>query len=291
MKYRAPTSIDEAVELLSANPGAAVFAGATDLIPQIQAGRPEPTLAVDLKRIPETGRIENSGGFWRVGAAIPAAVLTAHAGLSAAFPGLVEGAGLIGSDQIQGRATLGGNLCNASPAADSVPPLVALAAEAIIVGPGGERSAPVSEVVIGPGATSLDQAEFITEFRIPSPSPGSSDAYERFIPRTEMDIAVVGSAARVRVDGEGRCEEATVVLAAVAPTVVEVGAASGILAGRVIPADSGRDAFWEELGEAVVSCCNPIDDKRGTAEYRRKVAQVLARRTVVTAARRARETL
>ncbi len=279
------------MELLSANPGAAVFAGATDLIPQIQGGRPEPSLVVDLKRIPETSRIEAHNGVWRVGAAIPAAVLTAHAGLSTTFPGLVEAAGLIGSDQIQGRATLGGNLCNASPAADSVPPLVALGADAIIVGPGGERSAPVSEVVIGPGATSLDQAEFITGFRIPSPSQGSSDAYERFIPRTEMDIAVVGSAARIRVDGDGRCEEASVVLAAVAPTVVEVGAASGILAGRVIPTDSARDPFWDELGEAVVSCCNPIDDKRGTAEFRRRVAQVLARRTVVTAARRARETL
>ncbi|MDE0121397.1 MAG: xanthine dehydrogenase family protein subunit M [bacterium] len=291
MKYRAPTSIDEAVELLSAHPGAEVFAGATDLIPQIQGGRPEPSLVVDLKRIPETVRLEAENGFWRVGAAIPAAVLTAHEGLTAAFPGLVEGAGLIGSDQIQGRATLGGNLCNASPAADSVPPLVALGAEAIIVGRGGERSAPVSEVVVGPGATSLDQSEFITEFRIPAPSRGSSDAYERFIPRTEMDIAVVGAAARIRVDGDGRCEEAAVVLAAVAPTVVEVSAASGILEGRVIPHYSGRDAFWDELGEAVVACCNPIDDKRGTAEYRRKVAQVLARRTVVTAARRARETL
>ena len=268
-----------------------MFAGATDLIPQIQGGRPEPSLVVDLKRIPETFRLAAENGFWRVGAAIPAAALTAHAALVAAFPGLVEAAGLIGSDQIQGRATLGGNLCNASPAADSVPPLVALGAEAIIVGPDGERSTPVSDVVIGPGATSLDRAEFITEFRIPSPSRGSSDAYERFIPRTEMDIAVVGAAARIRVDADGRCKEATVVLAAVAPTVVEVGAASGILEGRVIPEDPGRSAFWDELGEAVVSCCNPIDDKRGTAEFRRKVAQVLARRTVVTAARRARETL
>jgi len=268
-----------------------VFAGATDLIPQIQGGRPEPSLVVDLKRIPETVRLEAENGFWRVGAAIPAAVLTAHEGLTAAFPGLVEGAGLIGSDQIQGRATLGGNLCNASPAADSVPPLVALGAEAIIVRRGGARSAPVSEVVVGPGATSRAPPEFIPEFRIPAPSRGSSDAYERFIPRTEMDIAVVGAAARIRVDGDGRCEEAAVVLAAVAPTVVEVSAASGILEGRVIPHYSGRDAFWDELGEAVVACCNPIDDKRGTAEYRRKVAQVLARRTVVTAARRARETL
>ena len=291
MKYRGPTSVSEAVELLAAHPGATVFAGATDLIPQIQGGRPEPSLVVDLKRIPETGRLEADNGFWRVGAAVPAAVLCAHAGLVAAFPGLVEAAGLIGSDQIQGRATLGGNLCNASPAADSVPALVALGAEAIIVGPGGERSAPVSEVVIGPGATSLDPAEFITEFRIPAPARGASDAYERFIPRTEMDIAVVGSAARIRVDADGRCREATVVLAAVAPTVVEVSAASGILAGRVIPENSPQDSLWDELREAAVSCCNPIDDKRGTAEFRRRLARVLACRTVVTAARRAGETL
>ena len=279
------------MELLSANPGAAVFAGATDLIPQIQGGRPEPSLVVDLKRIPETGRVETDNGIWRVGAAVPAAVLTAHADLVAAFPGLVEAAGLIGSDQIQGRATLGGNLGNASPAADSVPPLVALGAEAIIAGPAGERSAPVSEVVLGPGATSLDRTEFITEFRIPTPARGSSDAYERFIPRTEMDIAVVGSAARIRIDGDGRCREAAVVLAAVAPTVVEVSAASEILAGLVIPEHPSQDPFWDELGEAVESSCNPIDDKRGTVEFRRRVAGVLARRTVVTAARRARETL
>lgn len=291
MKYRAPASIEEAVALLAANPGARVFAGATDLIPQIQSGRPEPPMVVDIKLIPETGVLEAHNGRWRVGAAVPAARLTSHQGLAATFPGLVEGAGLIGSDQIQGRATLGGNLCNASPAADSVPSLVALQASATVVGPEGTRSVPVSEVVTGPGATSLGPAEFITQFHIPAPDRGSSDAYERFIPRTEMDIAVVGAASRVRLDPDGRCREATVVLGAVAPTVVEVHAATAILKSREIPETTGGDSLWDELGRAAVARCNPIDDKRGTVDFRRKVARVLACRTVATAARRARETL
>ena len=291
MKYRAPASIEEAVGLLASHPGARVFAGATDLIPQIQAGRPEPSMVVDIKGVPQTGVLETRNGFWRVGAAVPAARLTSHRALVTAFPGLVEGAALIGSDQIQGRATLGGNLCNASPAADSVPSLVALNATAVIAGPEGERSVPVSEVVIGPGATSLHHAEFITEFHIPAPASGSSDAYQRFIPRTEMDIAVVGAAARVRLDSQGRCRQATVVLGAVAPTVVEVTAAHQILAGQRIGTPPNGEAFWEELGEAAVACCNPIDDKRGTVQFRRRVAAVLARRTVATAARRAEEAI
>ncbi|MCE2526886.1 MAG: xanthine dehydrogenase family protein subunit M [Actinomycetia bacterium] len=284
MKYQAPTSIEEAVALLDSNPGARVFAGATDLIPQFQGGRPEPSKLVDLKGVPQTGVLECQNGYWRVGAR-----LTSHRELVSGFPGLVEGTSLIGSDQIQGRATLGGNLCNASPAADSVPPLVALGATAVIVGPAGRRSVPVSEIVIGPGATSLHHAEFITEFRIPVPARGCSDAYERFIPRTEMDIAVVGAAARIRLDDQGRCRDATVVLGAVAPTVVEVSAAAEILRGRQLAEASNCKAFWEELGEAAAASCNPIDDKRGTVEFRRRVAGVLARRTVATAARRAKE--
>ncbi len=291
MKYRSPTSIEEAVELLASHSGARAFAGATDLIPQIQAGRPEPSMVVDLKRIPQTGVLENRNGHWRVGAAVPAALLTSDRHLVAAFPGLAEGTGMIGSDQIQGRATLGGNLCNASPAADSVPPMVALGARAVIVGPRGKRSLPVSEVAIGPGVTSLDQAEFITEFHIPTPLRGAADAYERFIPRTEMDIAVVGSAARIRVDTQGRCQEAVVVLGAVAPTVVEIRTATEILGGRKIPEAPDQDPIWEKLGKAAEASCNPIDDKRGTVEFRRRVARVLACRTVATAARRARESL
>ncbi|MCY4651250.1 MAG: xanthine dehydrogenase family protein subunit M [bacterium] len=291
MKYQAPTSIEEAVALLSSDPGARVFAGATDLIPQFQGGRPEPSMLVDLKGVPQTGVLECQNGYWRVGAAVPAARLTSHRELVSAFPGLVEGTSLIGSDQIQGRATLGGNLCNASPAADSVPPLVALGATAVIVGAAGRRSVPVSEIVIGPGATSLHHAEFITEFRIPVPARGCSDAYERFIPRTEMDIAVVGAAARIRLDDQGRCRDATVVLGAVAPTVAEVSAAAEILRGRQLAEAPNCKAFWEELGEAAVASCNPIDDKRGTVQFRRRVAAVLARRTVAPAARRAKEAI
>ena len=291
LKYRAPTSINEAVELLATHPGARVFAGATDLIPQMQSGRPEPAMAVDLKKIPQTGALEIHNGHWRVGAAVPAARLTAHRPWVAAFPGLAEGTGLIGSDQIQGRATLGGNLCNASPAADSVPSLVALGAQAVIVGPQGERSVPVSDVVLGPGVISLDQTEFITQFHIPTPASGASDAYERFIPRTEMDIAVVGAAARIRLDQNGRCIAATVILAAVGPTVAEVDTASEILAGRRIPEQPNQDLLWQQLRDAAMACSTPIDDKRGTAQFRRKVAGVLACRTVATAARRAKERL
>ena len=289
MRYRAPTTVAEAVALLDADPGGRVFAGATDLIPQIQFGRPEPPLAVDLKRIPETGLIRREGGLWRVGAAVPAARITSHAGLAAAFPGLVEAVGLIGSDQIQGRATLAGNLCNASPAADSVPSLAILGAAAVIVGPGGTRTVPVPDVVTGPGATSLDRAEFVLEFRIRAPAPGASDAYQRFIPRTEMDIAVVGAAARIRVDRAGVCTEAGLALGAVAPTVVEVDRAAEILCGRKIPLRRREHPVWIELGEAAVERCDPIDDKRGTAAFRRRVARVLARRTVIAAARRAGE--
>ena len=291
MQYRSPTSLDEAVELLASHPHAQVFAGATDLIPQLQGGRPEPAMVVDLKRIPQTGALDSYNGYWRVGAAVPASRLTSHQALVADFPGLTEGTGLIGSDQIQSRATLGGNLCNASPAADSVPSLVALQAQAVIAGPAGTRSVPVSEVVIGPGVTSLGRAEFITEFRIPSPLARASDAYQRFIPRTEMDIAVVGAAARVQLDPDGRCLQATVVLGAVAPTVVEVSATTEILRGRTIPPMPNQDPIWEELGQAAEACCKPIDDKRGTASFRRQVARVLACRTVATAARRAGEKL
>ena len=278
--------------LLAAHPGAAVFAGATDLIPQIQGGRPEPSLVVDLKRIPETARLAAENGFWRVGAAVPAAALTANAALVASFPGLVEAAGLIGSDQIQGRADTGRQPVQRLPCGRLGPPS------------GGSRRRGDHRRA-GRGAV---DAGFRGRDRAGRNIPGPCRVHHRIpdtlslpgivrrlravhSPHRDGTSRVVGAAARIRVDGDGRCQEASVVLAAVAPTVVEVGAASGILEGRVIPEDSGRSAFWDELGEAVVACCNPIDDKRGTAEFRRKVAQVLARRTVVTAARRARETL
>lgn len=284
MQYAAPASVEEAVGLLSGDPQARPYAGSTDLIPQMRAGRPEPSLLVDLKNIPRLVDVRSENGAWVIGAAAPAAAITEHRGLSSDLPGLVEAAALIGSDQIQSRASLGGNLCNASPAADSVPALAANGARAVIAGPDGERTVPVTEVVTGPGQTSLRAGELVTELVVDRPAPGTSDAYLRFIPRTEMDIAVAGAAARIALDGEGTCTRAEVVLGAVAPTAVPVPEAPDLLTGAPI----GEEAL-QALAAAAAEACDPIDDKRGTVQYRRRVAGVLARRAVVRAAARAKE--
>lgn len=281
MKYAAPTTVDEARDLLTGNPGSKVFAGATDLIPQIRAGRPEPTVLVDLKRIGQLVAIAESGGNYTVGAATPTAELTHHAGFTAAFPGLSEASGLIGSDQIQNRSSWGGNLCNASPAADSVPALIANDARAVIAGPGGTRTVPVADVITGPGQTSLEDGEFVVEFEVDAPPADTADAYLRLIPRTEMDIAVVGAAVRITMDGD-TCTDATVVLGAVAPTAVRVPDAEAALVGSTLD-----DAALSAVADAASAACNPIDDKRGTIEYRRQVAGVLAKRAATIAAARA----
>lgn len=281
MKYAAPTTVDEARDLLTGNPGSKVFAGATDLIPQIRAGRPEPTVLVDLKRIGQLVAIAESGGNYTVGAATPTAELTHHAGFTAAFPGLSEASGLIGSDQIQNRSSWGGNLCNASPAADSVPALIANDARAVIAGPGGTRTVPVADVITGPGQTSLEDGEFVVEFEVDAPPADTADAYLRLIPRTEMDIAVVGAAVRITMDGD-TCTDATVVLGAVAPTAVRVPDAEAALVGSTL-----GDATLSAVADAASAACNPIDDKRGTIEYRRQVAGVLAKRAATIAAARA----
>ncbi len=282
MNYVAPTSVAEVVALLAGDDGARVFAGATDLVPQMRAGRPEPSVAIDLKKIPRLTDVSLEDGTWRIGAAAPTADLTDNAALAADLPGLVYAGGLIGSDQIQNRASLGGNLCNASPAADSVPSLIVNDAQAVVAGPGGERTVPVVEVPTGPGRTSLQPGEFVVEFLIDRPPARTSDAYLRLIPRTEMDIAIVGAAARVSLDGDGNCSAASIALGAVAPTVVVVAAAAEALIGRPID-DAGVAAVAAAAGEAA----DPIDDKRGTVAYRRQVAGVLAKRAVTEAAGRA----
>ena len=282
MRYAAPASVGEVVELLGADPEARVFAGATDLVPQMRAGRPEPGLAVDLKKVTRLMDVSLDGGTWRIGAAAPTADLTADAALVGDFPGLVKAVGLIGSDQIQNRASLGGNLCNASPAADSVPALVVNDAQAVVAGPAGERTVPVIDIPTGPGRTSLETGEFVVEFLIDRPPARTSDAYLRLIPRTEMDIAVVGAAARLSLDGDGKCTAAAVALGAVAPTVVLVPAATEALIGRPID-----DASLAAVATAAAGAADPIDDKRGTVTYRRQVAGVLAKRAVLEAAGRA----
>lgn len=284
LDYQAPLSVDDAVRALAAAPAAKLLAGGTDLIVQMRSGRAKPATILDLKRIPGAigVRREADGGFV-IGAATPAAVLGEHPALTAAWPGVVEAACLIGSTQVQGRASLGGNLCNASPAADSVPALVAARAVCVIAGPGGRRQAPVEAIQAGPGQTTLKPGEFVLEFRLPPRPAGAADAYLRLIPRTEMDIAVVGAGVSLALDGDGTISEAHVSLGAVAPTTLLVAAAGAALIGGKL-----TDAALEALDAASRAACNPISDKRGTIEYRTKIAGVLARRAAQIAYDRAK---
>ncbi|MFN0029880.1 MAG: FAD binding domain-containing protein [Acidimicrobiales bacterium] len=283
MKYFAPTTVDEAVGLLSSEAGAKVFAGATDVIPQMRSGRPEPDALIDLKKIQQLVSVSSTATTWTIGAATPTSRLTGNAELSKELPGLVEAAGLIGSDQVQNRSSLGGNLCNASPAADSVPAMVVNGARAVIVGPGGAtRTVAVQDVPTGPGRTCLQPGEILVAIEVDRPPARTGDAYLRLIPRTEMDIAVVGVGARVTLDDAGKVTAATIALGAVAPTVVRVPAAEAALIGNAID-----DATLAAVAAAATAACNPIDDKRGTIAYRQHVAGVLARRAVQLAADRA----
>jgi CO/xanthine dehydrogenase FAD-binding subunit len=283
LSYASPTTVNEAVALLAGAPGTAkVLSGGTDLLVQLRSGRVRPELIVDTKRLPGIVGIREEGGGFVIGAATPGAVLEAHAGLKRAYPGVIEAVDLIGSQQIQGRASLAGNLCNASPAADSVPAMIAAGATCLIAGSDGTRQARVEDIITGPGRTSLARDEFIVEFRLPKRDARSGDAYLRFIPRTEMDIAVVGCGVCLTLDANGVCTTARVVLGAVAPTPVLVPEAAAALVGHKLD-----DATLEMLDAAARRACKPIDDKRGTIDYRTKVAGVLARRTAAIAFNRA----
>jgi carbon-monoxide dehydrogenase medium subunit len=284
MRYEAPETLDAAVALLVAEPGEArVLAGGTDLLVQLKTDLIHPTLVVDIKRIGELREISREGSGFRVGAAVTGAELKAHPDLKNTWPGIVEAANLIGSTQIQGRATMGGNLCNGSPAADSVPALIAAGATATIAGPKGRRNVPVEDVMIGPRKLSLAKGEFITSFVLPARPSRSADAYLRFIPRTEMDIAVVGSGVNLTVDEKGAITAARIALGAVAARPILVPDAAKALIGSKLD-----DTAIERFEDAVRAACNPIDDKRGTKEFRIKVAAVIARRTAKIAYERAR---
>ena len=284
VNFAAPTSVDEAANILAGAAGVAkVLSGGTDLLVQLRSGRIKPDLIVDTKRIPGLIGITETADEFVIGAATPGVMISDHKGLEHAYPGIVEGTDLIGSTQIQGRASLAGNLCNASPAADSVPAVIAARATCVIAGPGGSRrTVPVETICTGPGRTSLAKGEFIVEFHIPKPKPHQSDAYLRFIPRTEMDIAVVGCGVNVTLDNSGTCIDARVVLGAVAPTTVIVEDAAKALIGHKLD-----DATLQALDKAAQAACKPISDKRGTIEYRTKIAGVLARRTAAIAFERA----
>jgi carbon-monoxide dehydrogenase medium subunit len=283
VKYERPATMKEAAALLAKEKGTAfVLAGGTDLLVRLRTGFIEPDLLVDIKRIAATRTIDATAGGFRIGAAVTGAELGEHAKLKKAWPGVVEAANLIGSTQVQGRCTMTGNLCNASPAADSVPALVAAAAKAVIVGPTGRRTVPVEQVPIAPGKTSLRKGEIIESILLPKRPPRSGDAYLRFIPRTEMDIAVVGVAVSVTLDAKGLCTDARVALGAVAPTVLLVAEAAKALVGTRMDKRA-----LDALAAACSAACRPIDDKRGTREFRIKVAGVLARRAAQIARKRA----
>jgi carbon-monoxide dehydrogenase medium subunit len=281
--YAAPTTVNEAVALLAGSSGLAkVLSGGTDLLVQLRSGRTRPDLIVDTKRIPGLIGIREEGGGFVVGASTSGAEIGENDALVKAWPGIVEATNLIGSTQVQGRASLAGNLCNASPAADSVPAMIAARVICVIAGPGGTREAPVEAICTGPGRTSLAKGEFIVEFRLPKRPAHAADAYLRFIPRTEMDIAVVGCGVDVTLDGNGVCTDARVVLGAVAPTAVIVADGAKALIGRKLD-----DTALAALDAAAQAACKPIDDKRGTIKFRTKVAGVLARRTAAIAFERA----
>jgi aerobic carbon-monoxide dehydrogenase medium subunit len=282
MRFESPTTTKAAATLLASESGVAhVLAGGTDLLVRMKMGSIEPDLVVDIKRIESLRTLKVAAARVQIGAAVPAVRLGESDKLRSLWPGVVEAANLIGSDQIQGRCTVVGNLCNASPAADSVPALIAAGAKALVVGPKGKRRVAVEKVVLGPGRTSLARDEFIEAVVLPARTGKSADAYLRFTPRTEMDIAVVSAAINLTLS-RGIVQSAKVVLGAVAPTAVIVPAAAKALIGTKLD-----DAALDKMVAACRAACNPIDDKRGTIAYRTKVAGVMARRAALIAYERA----
>mgnify|MGYP001812320468 CR=1 FL=1 len=267
--------------MLASDPSACALAGGTDILIQERAGTHPVSTLVDLKHIPGLVGIEWLDGVVRIGAATPCADLTADPRLNTLYPGLVEAIELIGSVQIQARCSVGGNLCNASPAADTTPALLVNLATATIVGPAGERQLPVTEFVTGPGATVLKSGEFLSALTMPLPDANRADAALRLIPRTEMDIAAANAAVSLALDASGHCSELRLAIGAVGPTAVLVSEASSKLEGR--PLDQRA---LDDLAELARNAAQPIDDKRGTVAYRRHVIGVLAQRAAVNAKQR-----
>ncbi|MGH1470737.1 MAG: FAD binding domain-containing protein [Cellvibrionaceae bacterium] len=285
MQYHAPTSISAAIELLASNTQETptqILAGGTDLLVQLRSGMISPASIIDIKKIPETRTISFTNDGVIVGAAISGAEFNENKKLKALWPGVAEAFDLIGSTQVQGRASLGGNLCNASPAADSVPSLIAAGVIAHIAGPDGEKKISVENINTGPGKNCLSAGEFIVNFEFPHRQPLSGDAYLRMTPRTEMDIAVVGVGVNVTLDQSGKCTHARIGLGAVAPRALLVETAANTLIGTTID-----EVALDNLQQAISNACSPIDDKRGTIEYRTKVAGVIAKRTAIIARDRA----
>lgn len=283
MRYERPQTVSDATALLAdAESNAFVLAGGTDLLVKMQNDDFDAGLVVDIKSIAGMDEITETDEGFVIGAGVPCAALSENEALSSAWPGVVEAANLIGSTQIQGRCTISGNLCNASPAADSVPAMVAAGAQVKVAGPNGARMVAVEDIPVAPGKTSLGKGEFVEAVVLPESQPSSGDAYLRFIPRTEMDIAVVGVGVHLVLDGSGVVNSARVALGAVGPKVLLVDGAADAITGTKL-----EDSALAALADACSAASTPIDDKRGTVEFRKQIAGVLARRAAGIAYERA----
>jgi carbon-monoxide dehydrogenase medium subunit len=284
--YVLAQSLEHAIALLSQDGDSArVLGGGTDLLVQLREGRRQARLLVDVKGIPELNDLgyDPASGL-RMGAAVPCHILCRYPALAEAYPGLIAAISLIGGTQIQGRASVGGNLCNASPAADAIPALIVHRAVCAIWGPGGPREVPAEEFCVAPNRTVLQPGELLVAVHVPPPGPGFGAHYLRFIPRNEMDIAVVGAGAAVVLDARGESfVAARIALAAVAPVPLFVPAAGESLVGRQV-----SDQAIREAARIAQAATRPIDDMRGTIAQRRHLAEVLTRRALWKAVERAR---
>jgi carbon-monoxide dehydrogenase medium subunit len=284
--YTAPKTISETSTVLAENGDRArILAGGTDIIVQVRENRRDLDLLVDVKNVPEVNELTyHPKRGLRLGAAVPCYCIYEHADIPQLYPALNDSASLVGGIQIQSRASVGGNLCNASPAADTIPALIALEAVCLIAGPEGTRELPVEKFCVAPGKTALSRGEFLVSLQLPPPKPRSGSAYLRFIPRNEMDIAVVGVGAAVSLDdSKTRCIAARIALAAVAPTPLYVPEAGAALLGGAL-----SDALIERAATIAQATAKPISDMRGDADYRRHLVGVLVKRAVRDAVARAK---
>ena len=284
--YLAPTNVTDALSQLGSAADAGtrtqLLAGGTDVLVQMRSTDKGPRTFVDVKHIAEANQLSIGDDEVFIGAAIASAILNENNELKAILPGLIESADLIGSTQIQGRATIGGNLCNSSPAGDTIPALIACGAVCVIASPGGNKEVPTEDFVTGVGTNVLSEREFLLGLKIPRPQGRTSDAYLRFIPRTEMDIAVCGAGVALSLDASGTCTAARVAIGAVAITALPVPDAAAALIGTKVD-----DYALAAAAAASTALAKPITDKRGTVEYRKKVVGVLTKRAGAIARDRA----
>ncbi len=283
--YVAAKSVDEVTSVLAEHgERARCLVGGTDLLVQLRAGRFELDAVVDIKGVPEANVLEFQDGRLRMGSAVPCCLVYENDEISKAYPGVIDAAFIIGGIQIQSRASIGANLCNAAPSGDAICPLIVHDAECVIAGPGGTRTLPAAQFCTGPGKNALARGEWLVEMSIPRPPAGFGAAYERFTPRNEMDIAVVGVASSVVLDRGGNIQSARIALAAVAPTPLLASEAGDSLAGKAPTSENLAAA-----AEIAAAATSPIADMRGTVEQRRHLTGVLTRRTLEKAVERAQE--